>query len=119
MAEIEQDDMWSGKQMDKSSPKVDRLARVKDWFEARRAMAADPFGYYFAYRVAIIVRKTYVVSGDAATVSDDIALMMIHDMLLQLDGDMLKRSKREYQQQNTNYPARISKKGSAKKPLRR
>jgi hypothetical protein len=74
--------------------RLDRLGRIKDWLEARRAVAAGPLGYRFAYRVAAIIRKTYVVCGDAATIADDTALMMIREMLFNLDGELLTRSKR-------------------------
>jgi hypothetical protein len=80
---------------------VDRLSRVKALLDLRRAIAVDPLGYAFAYHVAQILRKTYVVCGDAASVTDDQALMMINDMLLKLDPEMLQRTEREQRRWNT------------------
>ncbi len=100
--------------------RLDRLGRVKDWLEARRAVAADPLGYRFAYRVAAIIRKTYVVCGDAATIADDTALMMIHEMLLKLDGELLTRNKKARSARYNKKKVKSSDKpGGPKKLMRR
>jgi hypothetical protein len=109
----------SGYQQIKPPIRIDRLARVKGWLEARRAIAVDPLGYGFAYRVAEIVRKTYVICGDAATIPDDKALMMINDMLLKLDVEMLKISQREQYRRNRRTQAKILKKNKYQKKLLR
>lgn len=72
----------------------DRLARTKAWIEARRLIGADPLGKRFAERVATVIARSYAECGDAATISDDTALMMIRDMLLDLDEGIIKRNKR-------------------------
>ena len=44
-------------------------------------------------RVASIVGKTYAEMGDAATLEDDTALMMIRDLLFEIDDTLIERNK--------------------------
>lgn len=44
-------------------------------------------------RLAIIIGKTYAVQGDAYEVSDDTAVGMIRDLLLELDEQIIDRNK--------------------------
>jgi hypothetical protein len=44
-------------------------------------------------RVAAIVGKTYAEIGDAATLADDTALMMIRDLLFEIDDTLIERNK--------------------------
>lgn len=44
-------------------------------------------------RIAAIVGKTYAEQGDAASLADDEALMMIRDYLTELDDTLIPRNK--------------------------
>lgn len=44
-------------------------------------------------RIAAIIGKSYAVRGDDATVEDDVALVMIRDLLDQLDPTLIERNK--------------------------
>lgn len=117
MGEVGED--TSGNHQNEPPIRIDRLARVKSWMEGRRTAAVDPLGHRFAYHVAKIVRKTYAVCGDEATIPDDKALMMINDMLLKLDVEMLKRSQREPHRWNRGAQTKILKKNKYQKKLLR
>jgi hypothetical protein len=70
-----------------------RIARGK---EVKNRMSAEEFALKAAKlpeRVAAIVGKTYAEMGDAATLADDEAVMMIRDLLLELDDTLIKRNK--------------------------
>jgi hypothetical protein len=45
----------------------------------------------FFKQVAVIIGKTYAERGDAAPLADDLALMLIRDLLLDLDADIIDR----------------------------
>jgi hypothetical protein len=75
--------------------RADRLGRVKEWIAARRLIDEDPRGKVFAERVAVVISRTYAELGDAATIADDVALMLIRDMLLDLDEEIIKRNRRK------------------------
>jgi hypothetical protein len=45
----------------------------------------EPALRVFTNRVAAIVAKTYCERGDEATLADDLALMLIRDLLVELD----------------------------------
>jgi len=62
--------------MDQAAEYANRLARLPD-------------------RIAAIVGKTYAEEGDAATLSDDEAIMMIRDLLAELDDTLIERNKRK------------------------
>lgn len=44
-------------------------------------------------RIAAIIGKTYAEMGDAATLADDEALMMVRDLLIELDNTSIERNK--------------------------
>jgi hypothetical protein len=44
-------------------------------------------------RIAAIIGKTYAEQGDAATLADDEALMMIRDLELEIDDTIIERNK--------------------------
>lgn len=75
--------------------RVDRLERVKEWIGAGHAPKTNVKRYRFPDKVAAIVSKTYAECGDGATLSDDIALIKIRDLLLDLDEGIIDRNKRK------------------------
>jgi hypothetical protein len=70
-----------------------RLVRTIEWLQLHRGPDYDR-RMLFVERVAAIIGKTYVVCGDAADLADDVALMLIRDLLLELDGQVPRRNKR-------------------------
>jgi hypothetical protein len=59
---------------------------------ARLAFADEPPEntlVVFFKQVAVILGKTYAERGDAAQLADDLALMMIRDLLLDLDAEII------------------------------
>lgn len=70
-----------------------RLMWVMDWLRLHRDINYDR-RKLFVNRVATIIGKTYVECGDAAELADDIALMLIRDLLLELDGRIISKNKR-------------------------
>lgn len=77
----------------KSPAGADRLSRVKDWMSVHLGPDLE-VRKRFVRRVAVIVGRTYAECGDAATLADDVALMMIRDLLLELDEGLIRRHKR-------------------------
>lgn len=70
-----------------------RLVRTIEWLQRHRGPDYDQ-RKLFVERVAAIIGKTYVMSGDAAEVADDVALMLIRDLLLELDEQVPRQNKR-------------------------
>jgi hypothetical protein len=70
-----------------------RLVRVLDWLQLHRGSDYDR-RKLFVERVAAIIGKTYVEGGDAAELADDVALMLIRDLLLELDGRIISQNRR-------------------------
>lgn len=73
--------------------RIDRLFRVKQWLKTQRHVDEELWGKRFAEDVAIIIGRTYAERGDAAIIADDVALMMIRDLLLDADEGIIKRNK--------------------------
>lgn len=71
----------------------DRMGRVLEWVKAKRTLEGEFGVYHLCERIAIIVGKTYAECGDSATLPDDVALMMIRDLLLALDESIIERNK--------------------------
>jgi hypothetical protein len=72
----------------------DDLGRVMRQIVARHTFADEPpenLLIVFIRRVAVIVGKTYAERGDDAQLADDLALMLIRDLLLQLDPEIIDR----------------------------
>jgi hypothetical protein len=70
------------------------LQRVMQQIVARRTFAHEPpenLLVVFIRRVAIIVGKTYAERGESAQLADDLALMLIRDLLLDLDAEIIDR----------------------------
>lgn len=74
----------------------ERLLGTLEWIEARpkksqkrrRLRAATVYD-----RIAVIIGKTYVERGDNARLPDDVALMLIRDLLVKIDGTIMVRNK--------------------------
>lgn len=90
MTQSEKDKLIENYQ-DEPPIKVDRLARVKALLGLRQAIAVDHVDCDLANQITEILQKTYVVCGDAASITDDQALMMINDLLLRHDAGMSQR----------------------------
>lgn len=74
--------------------KGDDLGRVMRQIVARRAFASElpeNLLVVFIRGVAIIVGKTYAERGEDAPLADDLALMLIRDLLLDLDAEIIDR----------------------------
>lgn|ERR671921_1561487 len=72
-----------------------RFERVHEWLRARREPDLEPQTQKRFYQlVAVIVGKTYAECGDGATLSDDVAIMLIRDLLLELDAGIIRRNKK-------------------------
>lgn len=84
-----------------------RLARVHEWLRTRRETDVEPRTQKYFYQrveprtqkcfyqqVAVIIGKTYAECGDGATLTDDLALMLIRDLLLELDAGIIHRYKK-------------------------
>ncbi|PYS89011.1 MAG: hypothetical protein DMF64_19085 [Acidobacteria bacterium] len=73
-----------------------RLARRRFLKKGEKGMAAEEYAMKVAKlpdRVAAIIGKTYAEQGDAATLADDEALMMVRDLLLEIDDTLIDRNK--------------------------
>lgn len=70
-----------------------RLVRTIEWLQRHRGPDYDR-RKLFVEQVAAIIGKTYVMCGDDAEVADDVALMLIRDLLLELDGQVPRQNKR-------------------------
>jgi hypothetical protein len=93
----------------------DDLWRVMQHIQARKAFAHEPpesVLVVFFKHVAVIVGKTYAERGEDAPLADDLALMLIRDLLLDLDAGIIDRRR------NQKLPPRTlaaSRKGGAEK----
>lgn len=70
----------------------DDLRRVMQHIRAKRAFAHEPpesVLVIFFRHVAVIVGKTYAEQGEDAPLADDLALMLIRDLLLDLDAGII------------------------------
>ena len=91
----------------------DDLWRVMQHIVARRAFAHEPpenMLVVFFRQIATIVGKTYAERGEDAPLADDLALMLIRDLLLDLDAEIIDRHR------NQKLPPRtvaVSRKGGA------
>jgi len=75
------------------TPQLGRLARTIEWINASRTLKGE-FGVFgLCDRMAVIISKTYAECGDAATLPDDVAIMMLKDLLLALDENIIERNK--------------------------
>lgn len=75
-----------------STTPVDRLARTIEWINAKHTLEGDFGIYHLCERIAAVIGKTYAERGDAYEISDDIALMMVRDLLLALDANIIERN---------------------------
>lgn len=76
----------------------DDLWRVIQHIQARKAFAHEPpesVLVVFFQHVAVIVGKTYAERGESAQLADDLALMLIRDLLLDLDAEILDRHRNQ------------------------
>ncbi len=72
----------------------DDLWCVMQHIQARKAFAYEPpesVLVVFFRHVATIVGKTYAERGESAQLADDLALMLIRDLLLDLDAEIVDR----------------------------
>jgi len=70
----------------------DDLWRVMQHIQARKAFAHEPpesVLVVFFRHVATIIGKTYAERGESAQLADDLALMLIRDLLLDLDAGII------------------------------
>jgi len=70
----------------------DDLWRVMQHIQARSAFAREPpesVLVVFFRHVATIIGKTYAERGESAQLADDLALMLIRDLLLDLDAGII------------------------------
>ena len=76
----------------------DDLWFVMRHIKARKAFACEPpesaLVIFFGH-VATIVGKTYAERGDDAPLADDVALMLIRDLLLDLDAGIVDRHRKQ------------------------
>ena len=76
----------------------DDLWRVMQHIQARRAFAHEPpesVLVVFFKHIAVIVGKTYAERGESAQLADDLALMLIRDLLLDLDAEIIDRHRNQ------------------------
>ncbi len=76
----------------------DDLWRVMQHIVARCAFAHEPpesVLVVFFQHVAVIVGKTYAERGESAQLADDLALMLIRDLLLDLDAEIVDRHRNQ------------------------
>lgn len=67
----------------------------------------DPVFLAVFQQIAVIVGKTYAERSDYAQLSDDIALMMIRDLLLDMDPYIMERNRDEKLPQRQFYVSSI------------
>ena len=76
----------------------DDLWRVMQHIQARKVFAHEPpesVLVIFFQQVAAIIGKTYAERGESAQLADDLALMLIRDLLLDLDADIIDRHRNQ------------------------
>jgi hypothetical protein len=76
----------------------DDLWRVMQHIVARCAFAREPpenVLVVFFKHVAMIIGKTYAERGEDAQLADDLALMLIRDLLLDLDAEIIDRHRNQ------------------------
>lgn len=76
----------------------DDLWRVMQHIVARCAFAHEPpenMLVVFFGHIATIVGKTYAERGESAQLADDVALMLIRDLLLDLDAGIVDRHRNQ------------------------
>lgn len=71
---------------------VDRLASTIEWFNAKHTIAGDYGIFHICECIATVISKTYVEVGDSAIIPDDVALLLIRELLLALDVDIIERN---------------------------
>jgi hypothetical protein len=76
-----------------SFPQVDRLVKAKEWLKAKKNLKGEFGVYHLCERMAVIISKTYLERGDEVELADDMALMIIRDLLLALDEQIIERNK--------------------------
>lgn len=76
----------------------DDLWRVMQHIVARCAFAHEPpenVLVVFFKHVAVIIGKTYAERGEDAQLADDLALMLIRDLMLDLDAEIIDRHRNQ------------------------
>lgn len=75
----------------------DDLWLMMSHIRARKAFACEPpesaLAVFFGH-VATVVSKTYAEMGEDAKLADDVALMLIRDLLLDLDAGIVERHRK-------------------------